>query len=83
MLYFQPIHVGERSSSLGSYVAGGKRGSTASAISGASGGADGRSGERGELSDTFSKLNVRYNSQCGISIVVRWKFRWKTFIFPL
>uniref|UniRef100_A0A914ES42 Mevalonate kinase n=1 Tax=Acrobeloides nanus TaxID=290746 RepID=A0A914ES42_9BILA len=70
----QPISVGERSSSLGSYVLGGKRGSTASAISGVSGG-DGRSGgggDRGELTDTFSKLNdlARINNQLLIGLGV-------------
>lgn len=39
-----------RSGSVASYVAGGKRGSSASAISATS--------EKGELIDTFSKLNV-------------------------
>ena len=48
---FQPTRGGSvRSGSVASYVAGGKRGSSASAISATS--------EKGELVDTFSKLNV-------------------------
>uniref|UniRef100_A0A7E4WBD4 Mevalonate kinase n=1 Tax=Panagrellus redivivus TaxID=6233 RepID=A0A7E4WBD4_PANRE len=52
----QPVSVGGRSSSLSSYVAGGKRGSTASALSGISGG-DARSSERNEFNETFAHLN--------------------------
>ncbi|VDO22848.1 unnamed protein product [Heligmosomoides polygyrus] len=44
-----------RSSTFSSYVAGGKRGSSASAVSATS--------DKGELVDTFSKLNV--SSCCG------------------
>lgn len=56
--YLQPMSVGGRSSSLSSYVASGKRGSTASALSGVSGGGDGSRSERNEFNETFAHLNV-------------------------
>ncbi|CAD6197441.1 unnamed protein product [Caenorhabditis auriculariae] len=59
----QPTRGGSvRSSSLASYVAGGKRNSSASAISATS--------EKGELVDTFSKLNdlCRINNQLLIAL---------------
>ncbi|CAJ0580648.1 unnamed protein product, partial [Mesorhabditis spiculigera] len=61
----QPTRGGSvRSTSLASYVAGGKRGSSASAISAAS--------ERGEHADTFTKLNdlCRINNQLLIGLGV-------------
>ncbi|CAI4232355.1 unnamed protein product [Auanema sp. JU1783] len=61
----QPNRAGSvRSQSLASYVAGGKRGSSASAVSAMS--------EKGELSDTFSKLNdlCRINNQLLIGLGV-------------
>ncbi|KAI6239078.1 hypothetical protein M3Y99_00610800 [Aphelenchoides fujianensis] len=69
----QPVSAGGRSSSLSSYVAGGKRGSTTSAISGTSGLGDPRaSSERNELTNTFSKLNdlCRINNQLLIALGV-------------
>uniref|UniRef100_A0AC35FGJ8 Mevalonate kinase n=2 Tax=Panagrolaimus sp. PS1159 TaxID=55785 RepID=A0AC35FGJ8_9BILA len=53
----QPMSVGGRSSSLSSYVASGKRGSTASALSGVSTGGDGSKSERNEFNETFAHLN--------------------------
>ncbi|KIH50988.1 hypothetical protein ANCDUO_18930 [Ancylostoma duodenale] len=52
LAYFRLPHRGGsvRSSTFSSYVAGGKRGSSASAVSATS--------DKGELVDTFSKLNV-------------------------
>ncbi|CAJ0941634.1 unnamed protein product, partial [Mesorhabditis belari] len=61
----QPTRGGSvRSTSLASYVAGGKRGSSASAISAAS--------DKGELIDTFTKLNdlCRINNQLLIGLGV-------------
>ncbi|KAI6188513.1 hypothetical protein M3Y98_00363000 [Aphelenchoides besseyi] len=69
----QPVSAGGRSSSLSSYVAGGKRGSTTSAISGTSATGDPRgSSERSELTNTFSKLNdlCRINNQLLIALGV-------------
>uniref|UniRef100_A0A1I7SR95 Mevalonate kinase n=1 Tax=Bursaphelenchus xylophilus TaxID=6326 RepID=A0A1I7SR95_BURXY len=67
----QPITIGGRSSSLSSYAAGGKRGSTASAISSSS--QDPKlSAEARELQHTFSKLNdlCRINNQLLIALGV-------------
>uniref|UniRef100_A0A915AFM4 Mevalonate kinase n=1 Tax=Parascaris univalens TaxID=6257 RepID=A0A915AFM4_PARUN len=63
-----------RSGSVNSYVAGGKRGSSASAVSGTSIGCSGtpEKHEKGELTDTYSKLNdlCRINNQLLIALGV-------------
>ncbi|KAI1729456.1 mevalonate kinase [Ditylenchus destructor] len=67
----QPVSAGGRSSSLSSYVAGGKRGSTTSAVSGTSGDYRNKA-EKNEMTDTFERLNdlSRINNQLLISLGV-------------
>ncbi|KAI1721132.1 mevalonate kinase [Ditylenchus destructor] len=66
-----PVSAGGRSSSLSSYVAGGKRGSTTSAVSGTSGDYRNKA-EKSEMTDTFERLNdlSRINNQLLISLGV-------------